>query len=383
MTSDARFALLGPDRCLRAEGVAAHVPLGDRESLSRLALDTLRDAEERTGAPGIVVGAVPFDPAEAPRLYIPEHVTRHPREHTGLAGSTSRADCPEPTDDAAYRAGVAEVVRRIVNGTLDKAVLARAVDITADSSVDVATLLERLAADNPSAYAYRVDLDDECASSLVGASPELLIEVEDGRLHSNPLAGSAPRHPDPDLDATRRDNLARSPKDLGEHAYVTASVEAALEPLSEELVVPSTPSVSSTRDLWHLSTTVTGRPRPGTTSLDLAFALHPTPAVCGVPRQVALGAIAELEAVTRGFYSGLVGWMDASGDGEWVIALRGGVVQGSVVRVHAGAGIVADSDPNLEHAETATKMRTFLRSLAEVAGPVRAHHPTSEAIPPC
>lgn len=401
------FALLGPRNGVRTYGVAAAVPAvplqragtgdgADRvanssatgrstSSQSEVALSVLRAVEACTGLPGVVVGAVPFDTSQPTRLYVPEQVVWEMRSNPAPSANGSHQPAAltsdELPDDPRYRAAVATAIARIDAGELDKIVLARALDVTLDWPVDVDALLGRLAAGNPDGYAYRVDLDDHATSSLVGASPELLVEVDYDIVRSNPLAGSAPRARDAAIDARRRALLADSAKDRREHAHVVAAVEAALAPLTSDLDVPAGPSVSSTRDLWHLSTSVTGRIRPGLTSLDLAYALHPTPAVCGVPQKRSAETIAELEPVDRGFYSGLVGWMDSSGQGEWVIALRGGLVEGSRVRVHAGAGIVADSDPSLEHAETATKMRTFLRALTQVGTPLRleaANEPRAE-----
>ncbi len=332
-----------------------------------------------------------------------------PAAHAMPAG----LDALDELDDPGYRAAVAQVLARIraeqrqVGGpgpdaseqpdALEKVVLARALDVVADRRIDVAALHRRLAQDNPGGYAYRVDLptatgsglvggglgggtsdagDRADCASLVGASPELLVAVAGDELCSNPLAGSAPRDPDPGVDEARRARLAASAKDAREHRHVVDAVEAALLPLTDRLDVPAVPAVSGTRDLWHLSTTITGLVRPGLSALDLARALHPTPAICGVPTARAAQAIADLETLERGYFAGLVGWVDSRGDGEWVIALRGGLVEGRRVRVHAGAGIVAGSDPDAEHAETATKMRTFLRALTAVAGPVAAHVPT-------
>ncbi|HWN28712.1 MAG TPA: chorismate-binding protein, partial [Actinomycetospora sp.] len=158
--------------------------------------------------------------------------------------------------------------------------------------------------------------------------------------------------------------LLASVKDHHEHALVVADVAERLRPLVDGLEVPATPSLVATPTLWHLSTTLRGRVTdPAVTSLHLAQALHPTPAVCGVPRAAAQAAITEIEPFDRGFYTGTVGWTDAHGDGEWVMALRCGEVQGDHVRLWAGAGIVPASCPADELAETAVKLRTLLDAL--------------------
>lgn len=392
-----KFVLVGPRGGVRASGVAALVdaPFGRAGDLVDAARGALRRATAEgpaSGAPGIVVGAIPFSPSVPAVLYVPARVTWvKGADASDPPPSAGAAALPRVPDDSRYRAAVAEAVARIRRGDLAKVVLARAVEAVADAPIDVDALLRCVAGGNPGGYAYRVDLDGRGGlegldrpdypdphrhdstrlGSLVGASPELLVQVTDDVVRTNPLAGSAPRSGHAALDAARRDRLARSAKDLDEHAHVVDAVRAALAPLTLALDVPAHPCVRSTRDLWHLSTSIVGRLRPGLTALDVAGALHPTPAVAGVPRARAVASIAELEPVDRAYYAGLVGWMDIRGHGEWVLALRGGLVCGERALVHAGAGIVADSDPDLEHAETAAKMQTFLRALAQVSGALR------------
>jgi isochorismate synthase len=178
------------------------------------------------------------------------------------------------------------------------------------------------------------------------------------------LAGSAARAADPDEDRRRGEALLASAKDRHEHALVVTDVAARLAPLVEDLEVPEEPSLVATPTLWHLSTALRGRVGdPDVSALHLAQALHPTPAVCGVPRAAAHAAITEIEPFDRGFYTGAVGWTDARGDGEWVMALRCGEVAGDRVRLWAGAGIVPASCPADELAETAVKLRTLLDAL--------------------
>lgn len=334
------------------------------------ARDLLRCHEARTGRRGVVVGAVPFDPSMPAWLYVPErfeHVAasgdaQHLGHGTRDSGGLDQPDLTVPRDPA-YLESVAVALDLIDRGPFEKVVLARAVDVVADGKIDLSLLQSVLARRNPSAYTFSVDLPG--AGVLTGASPELLVRVTDGALVSNPLAGSARRGVSAEADALVRDRLLGSAKDLAEHNLVVDGVRRALTGLTVDLDVPGEPSLSSTPQLWHLSTTVRGRTASDVSSLDAAYALHPTPAVGGVPGPPAQDLIQQLEAVDRGFYAGLVGWMDADGDGEWVLALRCGLVQGRRVRVHAGAGLVAGSIPESEHAETGTKLQTFLGALAE------------------
>jgi isochorismate synthase len=238
-------------------------------------------------------------------------------------------------------------------------VLARVLDLQADAPVDQAAMLRGLAARDPAGYVFAVGLPG--GSTLLGASPELLVSRRDGEVIANPLAGSAPRHRDPVADEAAGAALLASAKDRHEHALVVTDVADALGGVCDDLEVPAEPSLIRTDAMWHLSTTVRGR--SSRSALDLARALHPTPAVGGVPREAASRAITELEPFERGFYTGMVGWSDSSGDGEWVVALRCGEVSGTAARLYAGAGLVPASVPAAELAETTAKLETMLASM--------------------
>jgi isochorismate synthase len=270
-----------------------------------------------------------------------------------------------------HRQRVAAAIARLRDpGPLQKVVLARALELRAENGAwDPLAVLHRLLAANPDAYGYLVDLSGAggsyAGSTLVGASPELLVERTGDRVRCHPFAGSAPRDPDPAVDATNAAALVASAKNQHEHALVIDVMRAALQPLCAELTIAAEPKLHGTDALWHLGTPITGRLRDaGTTSLDLALALHPTPAVGGVPTAEAVAVIGEVEG-DRGFYAGAAGWCDADGDGRWVVSIRGAQISadGQVAVVHSGGGIVAESDPDEEVAETTAKFRTILAGL--------------------
>jgi isochorismate synthase len=201
--------------------------------------------------------------------------------------------------------------------------------------------------------------------ALVGASPELLVARSGDRVVCQPFAGSAPRAADPEVDAANGAALAASAKDRHEHRLVIDTMRAALEPLCDDLTIAAEPQLSRTAAVWHLCTPISGRLRDTSrTAIDLALALHPTPAVGGVPTGAATELINELEG-DRGFYAGAVGWCDARGDGHWVVSIR--CAQLSADRrtavARAGGGIVAESDPDDEVDETTTKFATILNAL--------------------
>jgi isochorismate synthase len=314
----------------------------------------------------LVVGAVPFDHTAAARLGVPDRVWRAgplaadpPAAPSAAVGVTSMTPVPA---EAAYATSVRRAVERIRGGELSKVVLARTLRVATHGVVDPATLLRRLAARDPNGYTYAVDLGE--GATLVGASPELLVSRRGRTVVANPLAGSVPRSPDPVEDRRRAEALLHSGKDRREHALVVDAVAAALRPLTASLHVPAAPQVVATASMWHLSSVVTGEVAdPAVAAVDLACALHPTPAVCGTPTADARALIAESEGFDRGFYTGMVGWGDAAGDGEWVVTIRCAVAQGRSLRLFAGAGVVADSDPAAELAETSAKFRTLLDGL--------------------
>jgi menaquinone-specific isochorismate synthase len=245
---------------------------------------------------------------------------------------------------------VADAVERIGRGDLEKVVLARDLIATCTEPVDVRWPLRRLAEDYPMCWTFHVD-------GMFGATPEMLVRRERGLVTSRVLAGTIRRTGDDDRDLALAATLARSSKDLEEHEYAVRSVADALEPHCSSMNVPEAPFVLHLPNVMHLATDVAGVVHDAATvsSLQLAEALHPSAAVGGTPTPVASALIAEIEGMDRGRYAGPVGWMDASGDGEWGIALRSAVIEGSTVRLFAGCGIVADSDPEAELAEAQAK----------------------------
>ncbi|HEX6330007.1 MAG TPA: isochorismate synthase [Actinomycetota bacterium] len=269
---------------------------------------------------------------------------------------------PEPDD---YAALVDRATQRIRAGELRKIVLARALLVNADRELDPKQLLWRLRAVDPDCYAFATPADpDPPRGVLVGASPELLLRKRGRLIEATPLAGSAPRYGDSARDRASSAALFRSAKDQEEHAVVVDDVRRVLAAFCDRLEHPPEPDVLGTANVWHLATPFRGRLHDAATGvLDVVAAMHPTPAVCGTPRDVASEALGELERIDRGAYAGPVGWVDADGDGEWAIALRCAEITGKTARLFAGAGIVADSVPEAEVDETDRKFRALLDAL--------------------
>ena len=264
---------------------------------------------------------------------------------------------------AAWESVVAEAVRRIAAGELEKVVLARDLIATAQDDVDVRWPLRRLAGDYSMCWTFHVD-------GLFGATPELLVRRERGLVTSRVLAGTIRRTGDDARDTALAGQLARSSKDLEEHEYAVRSVADSLAPYCSSTNVPEVPFVLHLPNVMHLATDVAGvvhdhHDASGASVLELAAALHPSAAVGGTPTKVAVDLITEIEAMDRGRYAGPVGWMDAQGDGEFGIALRSAELRGNQVRLFAGCGIVADSDPESELAEAQAKFLPVRDSLAD------------------
>nr|WP_243877742.1 isochorismate synthase [Stenotrophomonas maltophilia] len=249
---------------------------------------------------------------------------------------------------------------------LQKVVLARSLVARTHRALSPDVLLARLGAD-PSVATYAVPLPVEVGQVpawLVGATPELLLRKRGAELLSHPLAGSARRCADAAEDERAAQDLLASTKDHDEHRHVVEAIVEGLAPYCSHIDAQPRPALHATASMWHLGTRIHATLKdPHTSAAELLAQLHPTPAVCGTPRLAALQRIRELETVPRGFYAGAVGWLDAQGDGDWYVAIRCARLQGMQLRLFAGAGIVADSQPEAEVAETAAKFAALLNAL--------------------
>lgn len=316
----------------------------------------------------LIMGALPFDASLEPELYASNGVSKTTLEAL-LAEYDGGACRQKPVLEAyrtdlselAYGLRVEEIKKRIAHSNLDKLVLGRCATLRFSEAISVSSVVERLLDQNPQDTVFRIPL--KLGGTLVGASPERLIRKYGDRFSCNPLAGSIPRSPDPDEDERRGRSLLRSAKDREEHAIVVAELKSNLKDISLDLDVPKTPSLARTATMWHLSTTIHGRVKnPRLSALDLARLIHPTAAMCGAPKDVAFKTITELEPTGRGLFTGMVGWCDARGDGEWAVTIRSAIIHGAEARVFSGAGIVKDSDPATEWHEIEAKLGTMLRA---------------------
>jgi menaquinone-specific isochorismate synthase len=326
------------------------------------------DHDDDSRLPGrgpLAFGALPFEPNAHGELVIPARIVGITADGRGWVtevepgppGVASVADPPRHftvsgrTSPGEWRDAVLDALTMIERGEVAKVVLARAVDVVADRPFDRHTVLRALRAQQPGCFIY-------AANGVVGASPELLVARYGTTVVSRPLAGTAT------LNDGEPERLRTSPKEQREHRIVVDAIVATLTPLCTRVDAAPTPEVDTFADVAHLATPIDGTLlAPAPDALALARALHPTPAVAGTPVDAALRAIARLEPDGRGRYAGPVGWVDARGDGEWAIALRGAAIDGPNAVLHSGVGIVAGSDPDAEWAETQAKLEPMLRAL--------------------
>jgi len=337
-----------------------------RDLVRRAAVDT-----DLAGATPIAFGGFTFAPDSAaasvlllPRLVV---VQRGGEQYRIEAARLPSAPAVLPPSGAPaarfaaadYERAVAEAVRRITDGRLEKVVLARDLPIAAPA-FDLGAALDVLAERYRGSWIFAVD-------GMFGASPETLATVQQGLATSRVLAGTAPRDEDPATDAANRSELLDSPKNRFEHALAVDSLLLTLGTAVDDLML-GRPFALGLPNVWHLATDATARVRPDVGALDLVALLHPTAAVAGSPRAEAQDTIRVLEPFDRRRYAGPVGWIDGNGDGEWAIALRSAEVEGpDLVRAYAGAGVVAASDAHQELEETGWKFQPIQEALTAVA----------------
>jgi menaquinone-specific isochorismate synthase len=368
--------LVGIGEALRLEFRGADRLRDAASAWRRLAAGaTIRDDVAERGSGLVAFGSFTFADAspDASVLIVPSMVIGRRQGRSWVTRVDTDAPVPRPSpwghplscefspgglDAAGYRAAVRRALEAIAENRVAKVVLARELVGRIPPEPDLRRALDWLALAYPDTSVYAVD-------GVIGSSPETLVAVSEGLARARVLAGSIRRGDDELSDAELAAALSTSGKDLDEHGYAVRSALAALRPFSPSATASDAPFTLKLPNLWHLASDIAGPVEDGISSLDLIAALHPTAAVAGTPRAAAVELIAELEPADRGRYAGPVGWVDASGDGEWAIALRGAQVHadGTVV-AHAGAGVVADSVPERELAETTLKFQPVLEAFS-------------------
>ena len=357
---------------LAGRGVAARIPLRDVSA----ALSSIEHTDDVGGLHPIAVGSIPFEPGTPCELVIPQVVVGKAADGRRWVTTIDDASFdglssprPQPRAQAftvapltkidRYLAAVATAREAVRNRVLTKAVIAREIIVTSPEPIDVHAVLLRLKASFGSSYRYSID-------GFIGASPELLVAVEGNTVRCHPLAGTTARTGDPKTDRRAAAELLASEKNQIEHRVVIDMIHDTLLPWCSYLDWQPEASVISVANVQHLGTALEGHlsdPRPNV--LELVTALSPTPALGGFPRTEALALIAKAEGFTRGRYGGAVGWVDAAGDGTWAVAIRCAELSADrrQARLVAGGGIVADSEPLSELAETQAKLQAMLSAI--------------------
>ncbi len=357
---------------IAGRGVAARIPLPDVAA----ALSKIDHVDEVGGVHPLAMGSIPFEPGTPCELVIPQVVVGKAADGRRWVTVIDDANFdglsaprPQPraqsftvaplTDIDHYLAAVATARDAVRAGVLTKAVIAREIVVTSPQPIDVHAVLLRLKASFGSSYRYSVD-------GFIGASPELLVAVEGNTVRCHPLAGTTARTGDPETDRRAAAELLASEKNQIEHRVVIDMIHDTLLPWCSYLDWQPEASIISVANVQHLGTALEGHlsdPRPNV--LELVTALSPTPALGGFPRTEALALIAKAEGFTRGRYGGAVGWVNAAGDGTWAVAIRCAELSADRrhARLVAGGGIVADSEPLSELAETQAKLQAMLSAI--------------------
>jgi isochorismate synthase len=369
----------------RGEALAVDWPAGDPSVAAASVTAALAaiGVDDAVGAPGtgaVAFGALPFVPGGPARLVVPEVIAGRAEDGTRWVTTVTPAERPAPPDPdiAGPRANrrqpqtytlsgahspewwsdlVQQATKAMAGGDFEKVVLARQVDVTTDQPIDRLAVLERLRTGYPGCHIVGI-------GPFVAASPELLVAVAGDIVRAHPMAGTAPRGGDPAADQRLAASLLASSTYRHEHQVTIDVVHDTLLNWCSYVDYEAEPSVVAVANLQHLATLVEGRlSQPTPSVLDLVAALHPTPAVAGRPRDVAVDWIARHEGIDRGRYAGAAGWVDAAGNGAWAVSVRCAEIEGTTARVWAGNGIVADSDPVTELAETRVKFQAMLSAL--------------------
>lgn len=380
-TSDVFFS--SPACTLLAKPPFANLLVAGTGSIVEQAKASLRFAKELGLASPLVIGAIHFDGKESGHLRLSastekrkghEHLDTLDTSHLAKIHIDEPQLCAEPSADEFGR-GVKLALDKFAKGELAKVVLSRTIKVHYNTPPDTKQLVKNLAINNRQGYTFAMDLKpikqtaggSQKVHALVGASPELLIAKKGKYIMAHPLAGSEPRTHILAIDQESEERLLASEKDQYEHALVIKAIKAALSPYCKTLNIPAKPSIVNTPTVMHLGSLIEGELQDeGVTSLELAVAMHPTPAVCGYPTASAKKAIAELESHDRNLFTGMVGWCDEHGDGEWAVTIRCAEVNDSLITIYAGAGIVKGSCPDKETCETAAKFNTLLNAMGVV-----------------
>ncbi|HAS6159492.1 TPA: isochorismate synthase [Vibrio vulnificus] len=362
--SSSPFFFASPNNTMMGIGVQEeHLQTLPFSELADVANNMLKNAKTSESDNPVLFGVVPFNQENMTRFVIPKtlYISSSTRASHTSASSAPQARLISSPSGHHYKQGVHDLLGMFANQELSKVVLSRAIEVATETDIQQQALLRNLLSINAKGYTFAAQIGDN--QKLMGASPELLVAKKGSHLISNPLAGSRPRSESEQQNQASIQSLLNTGKDLHEHGLVVEEVERVMSKYCCNLYTPMVPSVIETQTMLHLSTQLEGQVLdPAINVLQVAAELHPTPAVCGYPREKAYEAIKRLEQFDRGYFTGMVGWCDSRGNGEWVVTIRCAEVQPRRMKVFAGAGIVNESQPQSELDETGAKMNTILKA---------------------
>ncbi|AQU78855.1 MULTISPECIES: isochorismate synthase [Planococcus] len=285
--------------------------------------------------------------------------------HAAQVSEVDKYDKPQTTGrielkKQAYLDSIKQVTDIIKAKEVEKVVIARTMKLEFEDVFTPTSALYQVSNEQPESFLFGLEAEDQF---FFGATPERLVKVENHKALSTCLAGSTPRGKTIEKDTELGEILLKDSKNRAEHQYVVNMISEVFRANCSRTIVPKLPKLMKIRDIQHLYTPVEGDLNPGATLFDLVQVLHPTPALGGEPKLLALEMIRNYEAMNRGYYAAPVGWIDAKGDGEFAVAIRSALLDGKEAYLYAGGGIVADSTPESEYDETWVKFRPMLRAL--------------------
>ena len=353
-----------PERLLIFNGEQKRLQLANNDSTTLT--EEIRALQKRYNAP-MIIGAIPFDQRSKATIIIPDSFGNY--HHSILIDDLQTATQSLSIEDSIdlpsrpqFNEMVQEAIQSINRQHFDKVVLARSLKYRLQTEPPITAWLTNLLHKNKQGYIFSIALDN--AQNLIGASPELLVKKEGNIVTINPLAGSRKKTFDMVQDKDIENELLHAEKDLHEHKIVVDYICEKLESHLGEIEYNEKPAILYTDTMMHLSTIIKGKIRNDTTTvLDVAQLLHPTPAICGAPQKTSLEFIQKVEPFNRGYYTGIVGYMDQKGDGEWVITIRCAEINNRDITLFAGAGIVSSSEQDSEYNEISAKFTTMLHAM--------------------
>lgn len=267
-----------------------------------------------------------------------------------------------PKDRKKWKQIINQAIEQINENELKKVVIARKIDLHLSGEINFTKVINSLVTDYPNCYVFAYHRGK---STFFGATPELLTKITNSKIEVDAIAGSVDRGKTDEEDSQFELNLLNNKKDLAEHRYVLEHLTTALKTVADNITFSETPSIKKLKNIQHLNTKISGSIKTNTSIMNILKELHPTPAVCGYPKETALNLIKKNENLKRGLYSGIIGWFNLNNEGEFAVSIRSAIIRGNKLSAFAGSGIVEGSEPDSEFDETEMKFKPILSLFSE------------------